>query len=309
MIDTTNPNWDDLKVRCSSIHSVLADSRSNPCLTDLQKVEIRDLRDKQEKKPLTAIQAEKLAELALKEANGSKIILSDTCITYLLEEYAWRTEQMVRVTKEILDVPQMQKGTFVEKDSLTLLSFVDDVLYKENRNENEERERVYNDYLSGEVDAYEGESIMTATTIPDIKSIWDYPTFLCKTQSKLLPANDWQIKGYQNISGAKSGFVANCLINTPPHVIEKVKWRLLSKLDVATDENPEFKRKWAMIERSMIFDHIPPHKRVFKQPVEPMTKDQEQKLYDRVKVCREWLWNFDETMKNLNKRFVQNCQL
>jgi hypothetical protein len=217
-----------------------------------------------------------------------------------MTEYAWKTQGMVSVTKELMDIPQLQKGILVEADSLILLSKVDGVLYMPNVDENDERERVYNDFLSGEVDAYVGDSIMNATCIPDIKSIWDYPTFLCKIHEPLTTANDWQIKGYMDITkNCTEGFVANCLINTPENIIESLKFKLLRKLDVATEEAPEFQQKWAMIDRSMRFDHIPAHQRVFKKKVEPMTPIQQQQLYDRVKVCREWLNLFHETYSKL----------
>jgi hypothetical protein len=291
-------NFDDFKVRCSAISMVLANSRSNPVLTEKQALRLTELEGKDK---LTEPMKAEMTDLLVKKDNGTKVILSDTCISYLMSEYAWRTEGMVSVTKELMDIPQLQKGVLVEADSLMLLSKVDGVLYQPNINEDDERERVYNEFLSGEVDAYVGKGIIGATTLPDIKSIWDYPTFLCKIHEPLTIANDWQLKGYGDITGCTDIFVANCLINTPENIIESLKFKLLRKLDVATEEAPEFQRKWAMIERSMRFDHIPEHQRVFKKKVEPMTTFQQQQLYDRVKVCREWLNNFHETYQLLNK--------
>lgn len=293
----TEYDWQNFKCRCSSIHMILANSQSNPILSEKMAKELSDLEAKPD---LTEKNKERLAELLVRKENGGKIVLSDTAISYLMEEYAWRTQQMVRVTKELMDVPQMQKGTLVEPVSLKLLSLVDGVEYKPNRDENGKRERVQNDYLSGEVDAYIGESIMTATKIPDIKSVWDYPTFLCKIHEPITKANDLQVKGYLDITGATEGEIANCLVNTPEHIISGQKFKLLSKLNVATEESPEFKEKWEIIERSMYFDKIPVHQRVFKRPIEPMTEEQKTNLYDRVKICRDWLFSFDETFSILN---------
>lgn len=292
-------NFDNFKVRCSAISMALAKSRENPTLTEKQLIRLGEL----EAKPvLTDKMKEEMAELLVKKENGNKVILSDTCIGYLMTEYAWRVEGMVSVTKELIDIPQMQKGTIVEPESLKLLSVVDGRIYNANVDADGNRERVYNDYLSGEVDAYVGESIMTATVLPDVKSIWDYPTYLCKIHEPLTPANDWQLKGYGDITGVSDLFVANCLIDTPPHIIEGIKWKLLGKLNVISEESPEFIDKWEIIERSMIFeDKIPHHKRVFKKKVEPMSNEQRQLLYDRVKVCREWLNIFHETYQQLNK--------
>lgn len=290
-------NFDDFKVRCSAISMVLANSRSNPVLTEKQAIRLDELEGKI---GLTEKMKDELAELLVKRQNGTKVILSDTCISYLMSEYAWKTQRMVCVTRELMDIPQLQKGVLVEAESLMLLSKVDGVLYQPNINEDDERERVSNNYLSGEVDAYVGKSIMEATCIPDVKSIFDYPTFLCKIQEPLTPANDWQVKGYMDITGAQEGFIANCLVDTDEGTIQGLKYRLLNKLRCATEEAPEFIRKWEMIERSLRFNHIPAHQRVFKKKVEPMSEIQRQQLYDRVKVCREWLNNFHESYQKLN---------
>tara|TARA_R110000868_G_C10931850_1_gene766439 strand:+ start:1344 stop:2219 length:876 start_codon:yes stop_codon:yes gene_type:complete len=290
--------FEDFKVRCSAISMVLSESRSNPSLTEKQAIRLAELEGKDK---LTDNMKLEIAELLVKKENSTKIILSDTCISYLMTEYAWRVEGMVSVTREIMDVPQLQKGTIVEPQSLQLLSIVDGLQYTANIDDEGNRERVSNEFLSGEVDAYVGESIMTATVLPDVKSIWDYPTFLCKIHEPLTKANDHQIKGYMDITQAPQGFVANCLIDTPEHIIESIKFKLLNKLNVATEYSPEFMSKWEILERSMRFSHIPHHKRVFKKAVTPMTDFERQALYDKVKICREWLNNFHEAYNTFNQ--------
>lgn len=290
-------NWQDFKVRCSAISMAMADSKANPTLTEKQMARLKELEGKDK---LTDIMQAEMAELLVKNKNGTKVILSATCIGYLMTEYAWLTEGMVSVTRELMDIPQMQKGTIVESESLQLLSIVDGRIYSPNCNQDGERERIYNEFLSGEVDAYCGKSIMEAEVIPDVKSIWDYPGFLCKIHEPLTVANDWQLKGYMNISKAPEGFIANCLIDTPDHIIQGLKYKLLNKLNVISEDSPAFRDKWEIIERSMRFRHIPHAKRVFKKKVEPMTSEQQTMLYDRVKVCREWLNNFHLQYSQLN---------
>lgn len=290
-------NWQDFKCRCSSIHMILANSQSNPCITEKQLVELSDLEAKQS---LTVKQKERVVELLERKDNGSKIVLSDTCISYLMEEYSWKTQKMTRITKTLMDVPQLQKGRIVESDSLKLLSIVDGVDYKPNVGKDGKRERIYNEYLSGEVDAYVGDTIMSASIIPDVKSVWDYPTFLCRMFEPLTKANDLQVKGYMDITGAGEGLIANCLVNMPDEVILKQKWKLLGMMNVATDENPEFLEVWDILEHSMNFDSIPVHKRVYKKQIEPMSNEQREKLYDRVKFCRDYLSSFHERYSGLN---------
>jgi predicted transcriptional regulator len=283
--------FEDFKVRCSAISKVLSKSQANPCLTDNQAKELEDL---EKKDKLTEKQRERVAELMVKKDNSTKVILSDTCTSYLLEVYAWETAQKFSITKE-MDVEQLQRGNISEPESIELLSFVDNVLYVKNT------ERVNNDFLTGEPDIFVGEVIMQAKKITDVKSIWDYPGFLCKTRLKEAdPANDWQVKGYMDITGAQAGEVANCLVNLPESIVNDYMRRLLYKMDVATDENPEYKRAAAILAHSMRFDDIPAHQRVHKIPVIPMTEFEKQFLYDRVKVCREWLNKYHEERLKVN---------
>lgn len=269
----------------------MASSRSNPVLTEKQAEELKILENKM---TMTTVQKERMAELLVKRENSSKVILSDTCIAYLMDVYAWETGRRVRVSKE-MDVEYLQKGKLVEVDSIELLSFVENVPYKKNA------ERVFNDFLSGEPDIFTGEQIMQATKITDIKSIWDHPTFLCKLNTGVANGNTEQVQGYGDITGAKDLEVANCLVNMPPIQISDYKRRLMYKMEVATDENPDFKAAWEIMLRSMMFDNIPPNQRVHKIPVAPFTDFERQAVYDRVKVCRDWLCQFDESYQKLNQ--------
>jgi hypothetical protein len=162
------------------------------------------------------------------------------------------------------------------------------------------KDRIYNDYLSGEIDLYLGESVYEATVLPDIKNAFDYPTYLKKINNGLENGQKQQIQGYCDITGAKTGFIANCLVDNPDEIIEEYKWKVLKKINAATTESPEFLEEWEKWERSMKFSHIPPNQRVSKIYVEPFTEFERQKVYDRVKICREWLNSFHETFVKLN---------
>lgn len=268
----------------------MSKSMANPCLTEKQALRLVEL---EAKGIVTGKQQEEMADLLVKRANSSKIVLSDTCIAYLMEVYAWETARKVSVSKD-MDIEYIQKGRLVEPESIELLSFVENTVYTKNE------QRVSNDFLTGCPDIYVGETIMTATKITDIKSIWDYPTFLCKIHKGLENGYTDQLRGYMDITGARESEVANCLITMPEVIINDYRRRLLYKMNVATDENPEYKAFMAELEQSMNFDDIPPHKRVYKLPVEPFSDFEQQAVYDRVKVCREWLCQFDEYYNNLN---------
>ena len=288
-------NWDDFKCRCSAITKMLSNSRSNPVLTEKQGQKLVELREKEQKNGgLTANQALELTELEIKEANGNKIILSDTCIEYLMEEYAWRTEGMIPVSKESLNLLGMRKGKKVEKESVALLSEVDGIEYKIHK------ERIFNDYLSGEIDVYLGEHVYAAINITDMKNATDYPTFLKKIHTGLESGQKEQVQGYCDITGASVGYIANALVDCPEEDIIEMQWAVARKMNVATTESPEFLAEWPKWERSMRFGHIPKHQRISKIKIEPFSMFDQQRVYDRVKICREWLANFHEQYQKLN---------
>lgn len=281
-------NW---KCRCSAISKMMSSSQKNPQLSEKQAVRLAEL---EKREVLTDAMRIEYTKLVQNRENSTKIILSDTCIGYLMDVYAWETGGRIRVGKE-LDIEYLQRGKMVEQECIDLLSFVENTIYEKNK------ERIYNDFLSGEPDIFVGKEIYASSKVTDIKSCQDHPTFLCKVNTGLENGQTEQLQGYGDITGAQDLEVANCLVNLPEIQVMDKKYKLVRKLGCATDESPEFKEVWPGLYRSMVFDDIPPALRVYKLKVEPFTPFERQAVYARVKVCREWLCKFDETYQQLNK--------
>lgn len=275
----------------------MSNSRSNPVLTELQEKKLKEYRDKAGKVAFTQKQLDEYALLLEKESNGSKVILSDTCIEYLMEAYAWEVHGR-RSQKERMELQQLKKGKLAQTASVELLTVVDGEMYKENT----EKERISNDFLSGEVDAYLGESVWKMTRVVDLKNSFDEPSFLKKINTGLENGIEEQVQGYMDI-GQCEGFIAHTLVNMPEVLLLEEKRRLFysSPGEFISEESPAFLEKWKQIERDMTFDDIPHNQRVFKIKIEPFSENYRQKLYDRVKICREWLNNFHEQYQKLNK--------
>lgn len=288
-------NWDSFKCRCSGISKIMSNKQGFEPLTELQEAKIPELQEKQRVKGLTEKQQEELTRLCAKREASKQVVLSDTCIEYLMEVYAWETQGMISVTKEAMEVAQLSKGKLAETEAVTLLCRVDKVLYISHK------ERISNDFLSGEIDIYLGEHVYAAKNVTDIKNAFDYPGFLKKINNGLERGQCEQVQGYGDITGARELYIANCLVDNPETIIEDMKWKLARKLDAVTIESPDFLLEWAKWEKSMRFSHIPPHQRVHKIKVEPFTTSEQQKVYDRVKVCRDFLWKFDESYQKMNK--------
>lgn len=284
-------DFSNFKCRCSAITQMLSEKQGEAPLTENQIARIAELEGKEK---ITDKQKQELTALVFRRDKPKEIVLSDTCIAYLMEHYAWVTKKKVSISKE-MDIEQFQKGKICEPEGIAILSLVDGVEYVKNS------ERIHNEFLSGEPDIFLGEQIMSATKIIDTKISFDYPCFLKKLNTQILPSNEQQIKGYMDITGALEGEVADVLVDMPETIINDYRRRLFYKMNVVSDESPEYKIACAEMERSMYFGDIPPQLKVFKKKVQPFTDFEKQRVYDKVKICREWLNNFDEMYNKLNK--------
>src|ERR1700744_3704994 len=121
-------DWSKFKVRCSAISRVMANSKENAPLTELQEKELDEL----DKKPnRTEKQSIRLTELVQKKEKSRDFVISDVCANYLLEAYAWETERMCSITKE-MDVEYFERGKKTEPESIELLGFVEGRFYVKN---------------------------------------------------------------------------------------------------------------------------------------------------------------------------------
>lgn len=275
-------NWDKTLIRCSAISKIMSESRENPPITAIQLQRILEL---EEKTIRTAKQTEELAILLQKQEKSKDVVLSDTCITYLLEVYAWE-----KYGKEPLNADKkgkaVEKGKLVEDDSITLLSLVDKKMYVKNT------DRFSNEYLSGEPD------IITKNKVIDIKSSFDIISFLSVIKKPINPAYKYQVNGYMDILKLDEGEVSSCLVNANRSMINDEMKRLFYKMDVATEENIEYKKAGEQLMKNMTFEDIPMNNRVHKMPVEKIDMEQ---IYERVYHCRKWLKDFEDVHENLNK--------
>lgn len=280
-------NWDKTLIRCSGIAKIMAESRENPQLTALQIERILELEGKENK---TTKQSEELATLIKKRENSKNVVLSDSCITYLLEVYAWE-----KYGKEPINADKkgkaLQKGKIVEDDSITLLSLVDNRMYIKNV------DRVYNEYLSGEPDI-PVPNIKKTEKVIDIKSSFDIISFLSVINKPLFNGYKYQVNGYMDILGAEEGEIAYCLVNAPESMINEESRRLFYKMDVATEDNLEYKKANQQLIKNMTFEDMPMESRVYKVNVDKINMES---IYERVYHCRKWLKYFEEVHENLNK--------
>lgn len=228
------------------------------------------------------------------EANkDAKNPISEGCKTFLAGVYAKEKYGKWSPSKDI-GSRQTEKGKEVEDDSLTLVSRLDKKLLIKNE------ERVDNDWLSGHPDAFEGENILNATIIHDVKSPWDIETYFSYLGKKLPLIYYWQMQGYMDLTGATVAEVHFCLVNTPERFIKDSASALLRNRQFISEESPDYLIAEAEIINNMTFDDMPLSDKRIKFTVQRNDKDI-QRAHDRVEACRDWLAKF-ETMHLTGER-------
>lgn len=213
--------------------------------------------------------------------------LSQTAKSYLKELYI----EAVWGLRRDIQTAAMDKGRLTEESSLTILSRLDKKLYVKNK------ERVENDWFSGEPDIFEGKSIRDATYIIDAKSSFTPWTFFAVFGDKLNPEYKTQLNIYMDLCNCEAGEVSYCLNNTPQHIVTDLKRRVFYDLNAGismeTCDDPVFLSACEEIDICNNFDHIPLFQRRIKFPV---SRDQVLIDFAKTKVVkgREYLQSLYE---------------
>lgn len=209
--------------------------------------------------------------------------LSVTCQKELIKIYS----QVKYGRKKDIITKQMDKGIVCEPDSIDLFSRVEGRIYFKNE------ELLENNWFCGHPDIFIGDNIMNADEVHDIKSSWELDSFMPKLIEEPDKGYVAQLNVYFDLTGAKVGSIAYCLVSAPIGIVEGEKYSLLRRMNVISDENPEYKKAAAEIEKNMIVDDIDYRERVIKQPI-ARNDELIEKMRAKVPIFRAWLKNFEE---------------
>lgn len=211
-------------------------------------------------------------------------VLSKTAQKHLIEVYV--AEKYGR--KRDIQTKQMKKGIEAEQDSIDLLSMYLKLPFSKNE------ERFKNDYITGLPDIINGDTII------DIKSSYDLWTFLGNIPDKLDNLYYWQMQSYMWLTGTTKATIAYCLVNTPESIIQQEKYYLLKKMDVISEESPEFIQEAMKIEFNMTFDDILMDERILMFNVS-RSEDDILRIENKVLKARTFLQELEQTHLNFNK--------
>lgn len=210
-------------------------------------------------------------------------VLSKTAQKHLIEVYI--AEKYGR--KRDIQTKQMKKGVEAEQDSIDLLSMYLKLPFSKNE------ERFKNDFITGLPDIINGDTII------DIKSSYDLWTFLGNIPDKLDNLYYWQMQSYMWLTGTKNATIAYCLVNTPESIIQQEKYYLLKKMDVISEESPEFIKEAMKIEFNMTFDDISINERILTFNVS-RSEDDILRIENKVLKARTFLQELEQTHLNFN---------
>jgi hypothetical protein len=228
---------------------------------------------------------EKIEKLKAEEAELFKVKdlepLSQTAKSYLAKVYA-EVKYGKRSIDQLKGNKYTEKGKLVEEDGIDLLCHIERRMLRKND------ERLTNEWLTGELDLFEGESIRKATFIWDIKCPFSTDSFFSLIGQPLNAEYEFQMQGYLDLTGCQEGAIAYTLVSAPAEMIQDELRKTFYKLGCVTEEDPRYIAAKREIVNNMTFDDMPPEHRLLQFPV---YRDQARidKIHEKVEQCRVYL--------------------
>lgn len=172
----------------------------------------------------------------------------------------------------------LEKGLMVEEDAITLYTDFKNELYFKNE------QRFQNDYLIGTPD------IVTEDTIIDIKSSWDFSTFV-KTYREENKLYWWQLQAYMALTGKQKATLVYCLVDTPVSIVQNELKKAYYQSGLS-DDSEIYKEYVKEMIAYFKFDNVPTEKRIHEKHYS-FDSSKMDELYLRINECRNYLNNLN----------------
>lgn len=215
-------------------------------------------------------------------------LLSKSAQKHLIEVYI--AEKYGR--KKDVQTKQMKKGNEVEEEAINFLANYLGKSFSKNTI------RFDNEYIAGTPDVIELQE--SGAIIYDVKSSYDLWSFLNNIPDKLDNIYYWQMQSYMFLTGADKAYIAYCLLSTPFEIVMQEQKSLLYKMNVVSEESPEYIEKCEEIEFNSTFEDINPSERILLYSVDRNDDDIE-KIKSKVLKARTFLQELEQTHLNFNK--------
>lgn len=190
-------------------------------------------------KGLTPTQEARLQDL--KERNARPPELSDGAKTYVKE--VWLENE--KGFKEEVTSKHLRKGLQAEEDAISLISYVDGVMYMKNE------KKAQKGHLTGTCDVNHYFKDIDARVIDDTKCSWNPRTFM---QATLTTGYEWQGRAYLYLYDANVFRLRHCLVDCPPDVFADEYKKFCFQHGIIDDTLPDYQEAIAQFKRNFLYE-------------------------------------------------------
>lgn len=283
-------DFSNLTLSCSRLGSIMAVSQE--IISDKQLEELGRLEAKMITKPLTQLQQEKYEKLVAKRDNPNPEKVSSGCKNYLKFIYQVKRYGTPFRLRGGDGMDTLTEGIKSEGNSLSLMQeFYKRQFYKDKR-------KISNKFLHGKIDIMDGETLIDAKEILEIKSILNLTDFIGKIGQPPKGSDALQMQGYLAIADKEVGRVVYCLPQYPEETIEYQKELLFAEMCPSGEEDDRFRKAWTFAENSMRRKSMPLSERIISHKI-VRDEDLIDSIYEKVDICRDWLTAFYQQHKQL----------
>lgn len=198
---------------------------------------------------ITDSQRTKLSNIITKAVAYDPYSFSNSIKSVVREHYAYYIYGIPALSNSSKVPVQFDKGRLQEAAAIEFLSRIDNVSY--NKNE----KLVFNKYFKGVPDIllHENGEIVG---VKDIKIPLDFDDYLEVIDSGLKRGDMWEMLGYLDVLGLKSGEVCYCLVNHPQYLVEEKIKELQERLLAEGFDKKYVKKRTLSLKRAMNFDQF-----------------------------------------------------
>ena len=277
------------QVNASQLHELISREQGSNPPTEKDLEEFLRILEK-DSIDITEPQKNKLQQFVTKTLAYDNYSLSGTIRKAIYRHYSYIRYGIGKVSLGNITPMQLEKGEVAEPAAIKLLSQVDGIEYDKNE------QMFHNTFFKGVPDIIlkEDDKIIG---VKDVKVSFDLPSFLERVDGDSIKDDRWEMVAYMDILNLKEGELCYCLVNMPDRMKEQKLKEYRERLVLLGITTDHIRRKLKQVEKSMVYDFLPPEKRVRRFMVTRKSYFIRQ-ARDRVKLVREALGKLHDKFEN-----------
>jgi len=283
-------DFSKLRINCNRIGKIFV--RNGDCITPKEEERLQQLLLKERLGTATEKELDRIDVLQAKQDESDPHIVGKGAQSYLLFLY-WLKKYgpEPKLFSEGEMTPTASNGILKEPFSIELISRISGVQLYRNK------AKISNNYLHGVVDAWDHEDWEQSKFVHEIKTTDNRIKFLTRKRYPLSKPQYLQAQGYMALSDKDQCLVHFVLVDHPEITILEQRMAMFSHLCSDGVETQFFREEWAKVESRLRYSYLMDKDRIFTCPVE---RDDAviEKIYKKVRDCRQWLKDFVEFNEN-----------